>query len=416
MNKFIIKGNKKLRGEIKVKGAKNDAMVIFSASLLNTNPIKIKNVPQIEDIKRIAELIEELGCKIKNVKRGEYIINASKIDKTTINPDIASKIRASILLTAPLLSRVGYVEFPHPGGCVIGERPIDFFLEGYKAMGAHVSYKSGLYRITAKKLNGTKFVFDNMSVTCTEAMIMASVLAKGKTYLKNCACEPEVKSLANFLNSCGAKITGAGSPEINIEGVLKLKKGNHITIPDRVEAGSFAILGAVPGNDITINNCDPNHIDSVTKLLLRMGAKINIYKNKIRVKSSRLKSVSIKTKEYPGFPTDLQAPMCVLLTQARGEGLIHETIYEGRLFWTEDLRRMGGITLMHDPHRLSVKGPTKLKGREIESPDIRAGMAYIIAALIAKGESVINNIYQIDRGYERIEERLQKLGADIRRV
>jgi UDP-N-acetylglucosamine 1-carboxyvinyltransferase len=416
MDRFIINGGKKLKGEIKINGAKNDALVIFAASLLNTNPIKINNVPQIEDIERNKELIEKLGCYISKNNAQTYTIYAKNLSKHTIDQEIASKFRASILLTAPLLSRKGIVKFPHPGGCVIGERPINLFLDGYKAFGAKVSYTNNQYTITSKSLMGTNFVFDNISVTGTEALIMTSVLARGKTRLKNCACEPEVLSLINFLNRCGAKIKGAGSPEITIDGVRRLKAASHITIPDRVEAGSFAVLGAIPGNYISINDCNPDHLDSVLKILSNMGAQIKIKKNSVSVRARTLISTSIKTKEYPGFPTDLQAPMCVLMTQANGESLVHETVYEGRLFWTKDLKQMGGQIQVHDPQRLSIKGPTKLKGRIIKSPDIRAGMAYIIAALCAKGKSTINNIYQIDRGYERIEKRLQKLGADIKRI
>ena len=224
------------------------------------------------------------------------------------------------------------------------------------------------------------------------------------------------KSLANFLNDCGAKISGAGTPHIVIDGVTKLKQGVHKTIPDRVEAGSFAILAAATNSRVSIKNCEPEHLDSLLNSLEKAGVKFKRGKNKIEIISSRLNSIGIKTHEYPGFPTDLQAPFCVLLTQSRGSGLVHETIYEGRLLWAEELKRMGADIHTYDPHRIEIKGPTRLRGREIESPDIRAGMAFIIAALCAKGKSVINNIYQIDRGYEKIEERLRKIGANIKRI
>jgi len=420
MEKFIINGGRKLKGIIEVKGAKNDALVIFAASLLTSQPVIVSNVPEIEDVKRLLELMEKLGCKIKRFKHGKHVswrIKADNLNSHLIYPEIAKKMRASILLTAPLLARLGRVRFPHPGGCVIGERPIDQFLEGYKSMGAKVYSRGKLYEVVAPKLIGAEFIFNNITVTGTESLIMAAVLAKGRTVLKNCACEPEVKSLADFLNSCGAKINGAGTPYITIDGVKKLRGGTHKTIPDRVEAGSFAILAAATKSHITIKNCEPEHLDSLLDSLRKVGISFRIRKNSIEViPSLRLESISIKTHEYPGFPTDLQAPFCVLLTQSRGNGLVHETIYEGRLAWTEDLKRMGADIHTFDPHRIEIKGPTKLRGREVESPDIRAGMAYVIAALCAQGKSVINNIYQIDRGYEKIEERLRKIGADIRRI
>ena len=416
MGKFIINGGRKLKGTIEVKGAKNDALVIFAASLLTSQPVTVSNAPEIEDIKRLLELMEKLGCKVERLKYGEYRIRADNLRSNLIDPEIAKKIRASILLTAPLLSRFGKVKFPHPGGCVIGERPIDQFLDGYKDMGAKAYSRSNLYEITAPGLKGAEFIFNNITVTGTESLIMAATLARGKTVLKNCACEPEVKSLADFLNSCGAKIIGAGTPFVTINGVAKLQGGNHRTIPDRVEAGSFAILAAATNGNIIVKNCEPEHLDSLLNSLKKAGVVFRVEKNSIEIIPSQLKSVNIKTHEYPGFPTDLQAPFCVLLTQSKGSGLVHETIYEGRLTWTEELKRMGADIHTYDPHRIEIKGPTRLRGREIESPDIRAGMAYLIAALCANGSSTINNIYQIDRGYEKIEERLRNIGADIKRT
>jgi len=416
MDKFIINGGKKLKGAIEVKGAKNDALVIFAASLLISQPVTVSNVPDIEDTKRLLELMEKLGCKVKRLKHDEYLLTAQNLNSHLIDAEIAKKIRASILLTAPLLARLGKVKFPHPGGCVIGERPIDQFLDGYKNMGAKAYGRGNLYEIIAPQLKGVEFVFTNMTVTGTESMIMAAVLTQGRTSLKNCACEPEVKSLADFLNSCGAKIDGAGTPYITIDGVDKLKGGAHRIIPDRVEAGSLAILAAATKSKITITNCEPEHLDSLLNSLNKVGVKFKKGETSIEIMPSPLNSINIKTHEYPGFPTDLQAPFCVLLTQSKGSGLVHDTIYEGRLTWTEELKRMGANIHAYDPHRIEIKGPSKLRGREIESPDIRAGMAYLIAALCATGRSVINNVYQIDRGYEKIEERLLKIGADIKRI
>lgn len=417
MNQFIIRGGRKLKGVIEVRGAKNAALKAFAAALLTNKPVTIKNVPEVEDIKRTIELLRRLGAEIKRLRPGEYQVTAREVNSSVIDPGIAKRLRASISLTAPLLVRKGKIRFPHPGGCVIGERPIDIFLDGYKALGAKVQYKRGLYDINAPKLKGDKLVFHTVSVTGTETMMMAATMAEGTTVLKNCACEPEIESLAEFLNQCGANIKGAGTPYITIEGVKKLRGGTYETIPDRIEAGSLAILAAASNSNLLIKNCNPEHLDSLLSLLRKVGVSIKTNKNSIRIRSSgRLKAVHIKTHEYPGFPTDLQAPFCVLLTQAEGQVLVHETIYEGRLSWTEELKRMGANILNLDPHRIEIKGPTVLKGRNMESPDIRAGMAYLMAALCAKGKSVINNVYQIDRGYEKIEERLQKIGADIKRI
>ena len=413
-DRFIINGGKKLKGEIRVKGAKNAALKIFAASILTSKTVRMKNVPEVEDIVRISELLRDLGVQVLHSKHGEYQITAAKIKTSAINREIAKKLRASIVVTASLLARTGNVKFPHPGGCVIGERPIDVFLDGYKALGAKINFQNELYNIKGK-LTGVKFVFGNISVTGTEAMIMAASLAKGKTILKNCACEPEIESLANFLNSCGAKIRGAGTPFITIEGVEKLNGGEYKTIPDRIETGTFAILAAATKSHILIKNCEPEHLDSLWGVLKKAGVKLKLAKDSVEIIPSQLKTINIKTHEYPGFPTDLQAPVCVLLTQAEGQGLVHETIFESRLFWLDDLKRMGANVLMHDPHRISIQGPTKLRARDIESPDLRAGMAYLIAALCAKGKSTINSVYQIDRGYEKIEERLRKIGADIKR-
>ncbi|MBI2064570.1 MAG: UDP-N-acetylglucosamine 1-carboxyvinyltransferase [Candidatus Yanofskybacteria bacterium] len=417
MEKFIINGGKKLNGSIEIRGAKNAALKAFAAALLTTRPVLLKNVPEVEDIKRMVELIQSLGVKIEHIKNGEYRVTAKKIETYLLDPAIAKKLRASVVLTAPLLARVGRVKFPHPGGCVIGERPIDVFIDGYGALGAKITHNGALYEISTQKLRGSKFIFPNISVTGTEAMMMTASMAEGETFLKNCACEPEVESLANFLNSCGAQIIGAGTPNVKIRGVKSLRGGIYETIPDRIEAGSLAILAAATKSRLKIMKCEPEHLDSLWSLFGKARIKVKINKSSVEILPSfSSSSVSVKTREYPGFPTDLQAPLCVLLTQTEGHALVHETIYEGRLNWTDELKRMGANILALDPHRIEIKGPAKLKGREIESPDLRAGMAYIIAALCAKGQSTINNIYQIDRGYEKIEERLKKIGADIQRV
>lgn len=410
---FIINGGKKLEGEITIGVAKNAALKILAASVLSLQPIKFAKLPEIEDINRMKELLLNLGAKFLSNNQ----LDSSKIKKTDLNYNIAERFRASIVLTGPLLSRFGSVSFPHPGGCTLGKRPIDFFIEGFKALGANVKKRGNIFTVTSKKLIGNKFIFPVVSVTGTENLMMAATLALGKTVLKNAACEPEVENLAQFLNSLGAKITGAGTSKIEIEGVKNLKGGIWKGIPDRIEAGTFIILAVASRSNIKIKNCNPEHLEVLLSLLQKAGANLEVGTDYVIVKPVRnLEAIDVKTREYPGLATDLQASLTVLLTQAKGISLVHETIYDGRLFYTDILNQMGADIIMADPHRVIVRGPSKFHGKKIHSPDIRAGMALIIAALISEGQSVIDNIYQIDRGYENIDERLKALGADIRRI
>lgn len=417
MERFVIRGGRPLKGTIRVKGAKNAALKILAACLLTDQEWTIANVPQIEDIFRQIELLKGVGARVENSSPGIYQVRAKNIQTTHLEPNIAQKSKGSIVMAGPLLARCGEVSFPHPGGCVIGQRPRDIFVAGFKAFGAQVKENRRGYHLKTKQLKGTKFVFPLVSVTATETMILTAVLAKGKTTLINAACEPEIPFLAQFLNKCGAKIKGAGTPFIEIEGVKSLTGGKYRVVPDRIEAGGFVIMGLATNNPIEITDLDSEHLDVLWYVLEKTGADLKINKSSVIVKPGpKLKAINIKTHEYPGFVTDLQAPFAVLMTQAEGISLIHETIFEGRLFYTDLLNQMGAKIIMADPHRVIVQGPTKLYGRHLLSPDLRAGLALVIAALVAKGESVIENIYQIDRGYERIEERLQKLGADIKRI
>ena len=409
---FIINGGKKLCGDVAVGIAKNAALKILAASILTNKPVKLPAMPKIEDIYRMKELLIDLGAEFS----GNFV-NSSKIKKTDLNYKIADRFRASIVLTGPLLARFGSVSFPHPGGCTLGKRPIDFFIDGFKALGANVKSKGSIFTVFAKKLIGNKFVFPIVSVTGTENLMMAAVLAQGKTILKNAACEPEIENLAIFLNSLGAKIFGAGTSTIEIDGVKKLSGGAWDGLPDRIEAGTFIILAVASKGNIKIKNCNPEQFEVLLTLLEKIGANLEIGNDYVIVKPAvNLRAIDIKTREYPGLATDLQAPLTVLLTQARGISLVHETIYNGRLFYTDILNQMGANIIMADPHRVIVQGPSKLRGKKIQSPDIRAGMALIIAALLAEGQSVMNNIYQIDRGYEEIDKRLRALGADIQRL
>lgn len=415
--KFIIEGGKKLEGEIEINGAKNAALKIFAASLLTDQEWQIENVPQVKDVFDEIELLRDLGVEIEKIDERIYKVKAGDIKNTKLREDLTRKIRASIVLVGPILARKGEVEFIYPGGCTIGRRPIDIFLDGFKALGTEVTEINGRFKLTTSGLRGNSFVFPRVSVTGTEALILTAVLAKGKTIFKNAAQEPEIKSLVDFLNKCGAKIKGAGTSTIEIEGVDKLEKGTFKLIPDRIEAGTFAILAAATGSHIKINNCNPQHLESLWLHLKKTGANFELGKNFVELKpASKLKTVNVTTHEYPGFVTDLQPPFTVLMTQAEGQSLIHETLFEGRLFYTDILNQMGGDIIICDPHRVIVNGPTRLYGKTITSPDIRAGIALVIAALVAQGTTTIENIEQIDRGYEKIEERLQNLGADIKRV
>lgn len=427
---FTIKGGagkRTLEGEITVVGAKNAALKAIAASILFKTPVELTNVPEIEDVSRILDIIREMGGTA-SFDDHHVVLDTRKLTATTITPEIAKRLRASIVLTGPILARFGQVEFPHPGGCVIGERPIDLFIEGFMKMGAKVDHAGKFYHIRAPKggLTGGEIFFRVASVTGTETFMMAAVLAKGTTIIKNAAMEPEIAWLADLLNAGGAKITGAGTPIITIQGTGKSKelltqKGKPFeVIPDRIEAGSFLILGALAAKKLTIKNIVPEHLGSLIELLEYTGTNVTLGKSAITVsaptKSKKLRAVSIRTHEYPGFPTDLQAPMMIYLTQALGESLVFETIFEGRLNYTEALNRMGANITMMDPHRVLVRGATKLVGRRLESPDLRAGLAFVIAGAIARGRSEIHNVYNIDRGYERIEDRLSQIGMQIARV
>jgi UDP-N-acetylglucosamine 1-carboxyvinyltransferase len=420
MPKFIIKGGNILSGEITVGGAKNSALKIIPAAILSKEPITITNLPNIEDVDRSLEVLTDLGAEVMREK-DSVIINTSKINKNELSHSMANKFRGSIMFVGPMLARFGEVTFPHPGGCVIGAggRPIDLFLDGYKAYGAEITEEAGYcYKIKAKKLKPANFFFPLVSVTATESMMMTAVIIPGTTILKNCAMEPEIEALANYLNSQGADIKGAGTPTIIIEGKDKIKANKFIVIPDRIETGSFAIMAAAANADLKITHCNPEHVMALLKIFEKIGVNFSTGPDWIQIKpsSSPLKPHDIKTHEYPGFATDLQSPYVILMTQAHGTSLIHESIYDRRLLWTDMLSQMGANIVMCDPHRIVVQGPTKLYGKRLVSPDLRAGIALVIAALIANGHTEIDNIYQIDRGYEKLDERLRLIGADINRV
>ncbi|MEK7612557.1 MAG: UDP-N-acetylglucosamine 1-carboxyvinyltransferase [Patescibacteria group bacterium] len=405
--RFVITGlagAKTLQGEIKVAGAKNAIVAAMPMSVLFDDAVLFENVPAIEDVMRMQELLD-----------GELPV---------LKKEIAERLRASIILTGPVLARYGEVTFPYPGGCVLGERPIDLFLEGFKAMGAEVE-ETELFRVRARGgLAGARIIFPFVSVTATETLMLAAVLAKGETILQNAAMEPEIATLAEYINRCGGHIEGAGTPEIRIMGTAgKCLRANGVpyrTPPDRIEAGSFVLLAALAGKEITVTGCEPKHMGALLTLLAKSGVPLEVGVDSITVRAGdiqneRYKTVSVRTHEYPGFPTDLQAPMAVFLSQTSGEGTILETIFDGRFRYADDLVRMGADITVMNPHRILIRGPKKLTKKNLESPDLRAGLAYILAASVAEGVSTIDNAYVIDRGYEHIEERLRNLGLNIRR-
>lgn len=419
MSKFIIQGEAKLSGEIEVRGAKNAALKIIPAALLSDDPITIKNLPRIEDVTRTLEMIRDLGGDIE-MKNNDCRISIPNISDIKLKPEIAQKLRASIMFVGPLLARMGEVSFPAPGGCNLSsgaKRPIDLFLEGFAAFGAEIKNDGSIFTIKAKRLKGCDYFFSTVSVTGTESLMMTAVLAEGKTTLKNCAMEPEIVELAEYLNSQGAKIQGAGTPTITITGVDKISAGTYIVVPDRIETGTFAIMAAATHSEICIKNCRPDHIEILLTIFNKIGIGLERGNDFLKIKAAKkILPYNIKTHEYPGFPTDLQAPYTVLMTHADGTSLIHETIYDRRLMFSDMLMQMGADITMCDPHRIVVTGPSKLTGKKLYSADLRAGIAMLIAGLIASGQTEVDNIYQIDRGYEDIDSRLRLLGADIKRI
>ncbi len=423
MAKFLIEGGKTLAGEIEVAGSKNAALKIFPAIFLTDEAIRISNLPTIEDVARAEEMVAALGHDVKKLDERTIEIKSKNRACIDLSGNLVNKFRASIMFVGPMLASCGEVRFPHPGGDVIGtgQRPIDMFLDGFVKMGAKVEANEGHYKLTAGRLRGADIFFPKITVTGTESLMMTATVADGVTILKNCAMEPEVKALADYLTSVGAKIEGAGTPTVKITGVRNLRGGEYKIIPDRIEAGTFAIMAAAVQThgegEVLIKDFIPEHLEVLWFLFDKIGVRYALEKSAVRIMpSNELKAHEVKTHEYPGFVTDLQSAYTVLMTQAHGASLIYETIYDRRLLYTDLLVQMGANIIMADPHRVMVAGPTKLAGRKLVSPDIRAGIALIIAALIAEGETEIDNIYQIDRGYEKLDERLNKLGAQIKRV
>ena len=408
-----------LEGAIRVAGAKNAVLKAMAASVLYRTPLSLTNVPGILDVQALCSILETLGASTS--RDGHALtIDASGMGGSSIPASMMSALRASIVLAGPLLARFGQVIFSHPGGDIIGERPIDLFLETFTAMGAEVVNDDGSYgvRVQGGRLKGADLFFRIQSVTGTETAMLAAVLADGVTTIRNAAMEPEIVWLADMLNASGASIAGAGTTTITVTGGTELLRApeSFAVVPDRIEAGSFLILGCLAAKDLRIESCVPEHLEAVVRLLRQAGADIETGPTSLRVKAAPLAPMSIKTHEYPGYPTDLMAPMVTLLTQVPGESRVFETIWDNRLQFVEVLRVMGADITTMDPHRVLIKGPRALKARSMESPDVRAGLAFLIAAAVAQGTSNISNIHHIDRGYENIAERLRGVGMRIERI
>ena len=413
MHRIITYGGEKLRGEIKISGSKNSAVALIPAAVLCDEEITIANVPNISDIKALDEILNLLGANVK--KEGELMkIDSSKIENKLIPEVVSKKLRASYYFMGALLGRFKKVEIYFPGGCSIGERPINLHLKGFKALGATIEENDNLFTITADELKGAKINLDFASVGATINIMLAAVKAKGTTIITNAAKEPHIVNVATFLNNMGAKISGAGTSEIKIVGVNYLHSCFHEVVPDYIEAGTYMILASALGDDITISNMIPEHVESLISKLEDIGVPMEIGIDFIRIKSPKqLKSTNIKTQVYPGFPTDLQQPMATLLTQASGRSIINETIWENRFLNLLELNKMGATTELLTNQKAIIVGPSKLVGKKVKATDLRAGASLVIAGLIADGKTIIDNADYILRGYENIIEKLQKVGAKI---
>lgn len=417
-DKFIINGGKPLRGEIEVRGAKNAAFPILTASLLTKEECIIENLPLIEDVFRMVEILKSIGVKVSWIGERTLKIKASDLAPEKVREDLICLLRGSVLLFGPLLTRLGKIKLPRPGGCIIGARPIDTHLDGFEQLGVSITKDRNKYILEFPKKKGKEVILNEFSVTATENLMLFASLLPQKTVIKGADQDYQVQELAKFLRKMGVKIKGAGTHEIEIAGSQKLKGVRHRLIYDPIEAGTFILTVAATKGNVLIKNVELPFLEFPLKKLKDFGVPYQILDKKtIRILPWKtLKIDKIQSLPYPGIPSDLQSAFGVLATQSKGSTLIHDPLYEGRLKYLEEINKMGAEIYFADPHRAIINGPTQLYGKELGPLDLRGGAALIIAGLIAKGQTTINNIYQIDRGYERIEERLQKLGADIKRV
>jgi UDP-N-acetylglucosamine 1-carboxyvinyltransferase len=424
MEKFVIEGGTQLRGTVTPSGNKNAALPILAATLLTDEPVTLRNVPRIRDVEDMLALLVRLGVEIRELSEHDLVLHARDVKTTELDREICSRIRTSILFAGPMLARMGQIRLPPPGGDVIGRRRVDTHLHALRALGVEIHVNDG-FDMQTDGLRGRDVFLDEASVTGTENALMAAVLAKGTTIIRNAASEPHVQDLARLLNQMGAHISGIGSNTLTIEGVEKLHGVEFEIGPDYIETGSFIGLAAVTRGELLIKNAAPERLPMVFLTFKRLGVECQVRGQDVFVSAHQSLRIendlnnaipAIADGIWPQFPTDLMSIALVVATQCEGTILMWEKMFEGRMFWVDKLMNMGGRVILCDPHRAVVVGPSHLHGERLESPDIRAGMALLLAALCARGQSTIGNIGQIDRGYERIEEKLQKLGARIERV
>jgi len=420
MDKFVVRGGNPLVGTIRVSGAKNSALPCMAAAILTEDEVVLENVPQVQDIETERKLLASMGAEVElGYGRAQHrtTISCRNLSDPVAKYEIVKTMRASSLVLGPLVARCGMARVAMPGGCAIGGRPIDLHLKGLEKMGAVITQEHGYLEARATRLHGAHLVFDKITVTGTEDLLMAAVLAEGETIMENCAREPEVTDLAALLIAMGAKIHGAGTPTIHVHGVPKLHGTRHRINPDRIEAGTFLVAGAITLGDLIVANCNPNHLGSVIAKLQESGARIDILSSdSVRVRADGpLKAIDISTQEYPGFPTDMQAQYMALATQTEGVSMVKENIFENRFMHVQELNRMGAnITV--DGRTATVRGRSRLSSAAVMCSDLRASASLVLAAMVADGETIIDRVYHMDRGYEHIEEKLRGVGAQIRRM
>lgn len=417
MDKLIVTGGPPLNGDVRISGAKNAALPVLVASLLADGPLVIDNVPHLQDITTTMGLLGVMGVRLVVGEKMQVEADASEVTSTRAPYELVKTMRASILVLGPLLARFGEAEVSLPGGCAIGSRPVNLHIKGLEAMGAEITIEGGYIKAKAKRLQGATIFMDVVSVTGTENLMMAATLAEGTTVIENAAREPEVVDLANCLNAMGARVSGAGTDVITIEGVERMSGGRHRIIPDRIESGTYLVAGAVTGGRVRLRDTDPTLLDAVLDKLRQAGADISTGEDWIELdmRGKRPKAVSIHTAPYPAFPTDMQAQFVVLNSIAEGTGVVTENVFENRFMHVQELQRMGaGIEL--EGNTAVIKGIERLTAAPVMATDLRASASLALAGLVAEGDTVIDRIYHIDRGYECIEEKLAQLGARIRRA
>ena len=419
MDKFVVRGGNPLLGTIKVSGAKNSALPCMAAAILTEDELILENIPQVRDIETERRLLESMGAEVElGYGRAQHRthIKCAVLSDPVAKYEIVKTMRASSLVLGPLIARTGMARVAMPGGCAIGGRPIDLHLKALEAMGAVITQDHGYLEAKTSRLRGAHIVFDKITVTGTEDILMAAVLAEGETVLENCAREPEVTDLATLLIAMGAQIKGAGTSTIQVQGVSKLHGARHKINPDRIEAGTFLIAGAITGGDLNIDSCDPSHLGALIAKLEQCGVRIDVAKDHIRVRSGgELKAADISTEEYPGFPTDMQAQYMALATQTAGTTTVTENIFENRFMHVQELNRMGANITVQG-RTATIRGGTPLQSAAVMCSDLRASASLVLAALVAEGETILDRVYHVDRGYERIEEKLRGVGAQIRRM